>query len=270
MPRTKRTKEEQEAADNWHREKCRTTKFMACGSCVLLTGVALLAGAMGVYETYELDEWGGAQYNSNCYIRANSNDCPCIQLEDADKDCTQNTYIVSIDGDTTCQQDECEAWDNGCQAWSFEEECTVNAQFETGDRVACYSYEDGLLGTGNTCFGAGRIDPDGEWQGNHTTFVVLLVFAVVLLVAAIVLFVVGGMRCVCKKMDDDVLGSTNGTGCYWCMDYERCCYGEGTGHAIIHNPQGVNLPVRDKKGRTADRTDAGDGDDDDDEEQELR
>lgn len=48
-------------------------------------------------------------------------------------------------------------------------------------------------------------------------------------------------------MDDDILGSTKGTGCYQCMDYDRCCYGEGTGHATIVEGQDKNLPIKDKK-----------------------
>ena len=74
---------------------------------------------------------------------------------------------------------------------------------------------------------------------------VMLVLSIIFLVFSLVLFICGAKRCICKKMDDDILGSTNGTGCYFCCDYDRMCYGEGTGHATIHNPQEKNLPGKD-------------------------
>lgn len=68
------------------------------------------------------------------------------------------------------------------------------------------------------------------------------------------------------------------------MDYERCCYGEGTGHATIVNQQGKNLPIKDdkRKKKTRDGNDSTkkkkdynkqksrEQDDDYDEEAELR
>ena len=64
-------------------------------------------GRDGRPRNLRTDRGGGAQYDDNCYIRAQQDDCACLL----------NTYYVSI-----CVH---------CQAITFTEECTLNPQFDS-------------------------------------------------------------------------------------------------------------------------------------------
>lgn len=229
------------------------------------------------FVSAELEYWKDAQFKEDCYVRAQPSDCVTESCT-ADT-CSINTYFVSISGDktNTCADGECPEWDNGCVAFTYTTECTEQQEFETGDLVACYSYSEA-----DNCANAGRLDADDEWSyalyiesrdskpiciqcprklpfyfsviytvGNYTSYMVLMVMSIIFLVISVILFVVGIARCICKGMEDDILGEVKGTGCYFCCDYERMCYGEGTGHATIHNPQGKNLPGQGTRGGTA-------------------
>eukprot|EP01084_Bolivina_argentea_P252284 423427_1 len=249
----KRSEEEQKAADEFHHEKCKTTKFICAGSCILFIGIILLISAVGLYNANDLSQFSDSQYKEKCYVLKQGSACnseTCTR----DMGCTQNTYYVKLDDDFSCsdpdnnvpgnqKNDSCSTWANGCVAISFIEVCTKNPQYETGDLLPCYGY--GEKAEGNSCHEAGKLDPNDEWGGQHTTYIVLLVFAIILIIISIILFIFGCMRCLCKKIDDDILGETNGTGCYCCGDYERMCYGEGTGHATIVREQDKNLPIKD-------------------------
>mmetsp|Transcript_31565 Transcript_31565/g.51099 ORF Transcript_31565/g.51099 Transcript_31565/m.51099 type:complete len:283 (-) Transcript_31565:116-964(-) len=245
-----RTAQEQDAADGFHYEKCRTTKWWSCGVVLGFIGIVMLISAIAVYYAWELHQWAGAQWSDNCFIynlqqgnRCSSNTCTDEAV------CTQTVYVVRPTDDATCAIAECLKWDNGCTSVTIDGPCdqtNEQPQFSTGDITKCYVYSEG----DRICQeSAGRLDPDNEWQDQYTTFVVLLVLAIIFVIIAIILCVVGGIRCLCKRVEDDVLGESKGTGCYWCMDYERCCYGEGVGHATVVNPQDKNLPIKDHRQR---------------------
>eukprot|EP00486_Rosalina_sp_Unknown_P000339 CAMPEP_0201567662 /NCGR_PEP_ID=MMETSP0190_2-20130828/8257_1 /ASSEMBLY_ACC=CAM_ASM_000263 /TAXON_ID=37353 /ORGANISM="Rosalina sp." /LENGTH=282 /DNA_ID=CAMNT_0047987913 /DNA_START=26 /DNA_END=874 /DNA_ORIENTATION=+ len=240
---SRRSKQEQEAAEGFHKDKCCTTKWITCGIVWLFVGFVLMIAGIGIYYAEDLEDFAGSQFQEACYVRADRTPCTSETCSDRGE-CSQNTYIVTPDDDSTCAVGECPEWENGCISIEFVEDCTKQAEYEDGATVDCYAYADASdCKNGN----GGRLDPNGEWSNAYTSFVALVVIGVLLIVLAIVFFIIGCIRCMCKKVDDDILGETSGTGCYWCGDYERCCYGEGTGHATIVNQQDKNLPIKDKK-----------------------
>ena len=160
MP-SSRTKEEQAAAEAFHKAKCCTTRYMCFGAVILFVGLVLLVSAIGIYNAWELDRWSGAQYQSDCYIQARSSTCSSVTC--TDDECSQNTYFVTPDDDSTCAVGECPIWDNGCTAITFVTECEVQHEYETGDLIDCYAYSDEYSGD-EQCNNAGRLDPDGEWR----------------------------------------------------------------------------------------------------------
>lgn len=154
----KRSKEEQQAAEEYHKQKCCTTKFMCVGIVLLFIGIVFLITAVGLYYANDLQNWSGASFAESCYIRAQPVSCTSVSCRG--DDCSQNTYIVTPDDDSTCAETECAQWDNGCTAYTFTGECAEQAEYETGERIACYAYSD----RDGECQNAGRLDPDDEWR----------------------------------------------------------------------------------------------------------
>eukprot|EP00483_Globobulimina_turgida_P003496 UN03502 len=211
-----RNQQEQQAADKYHYEKCKTTKFMCGASVCLFLFIIFLITSVGLYNANDLDEYNNAQFKEDCYINiAHSAQCT-TQTCTNNNVCSQNTYTIKLDDDATCATGECEEWENGCIALTFTDECTQQPEYEAGDVLPCYAYGDKVDGN---CKDAGRLDPDDEWSGQFTTWVVLLVLAIIFVIISIILFIFGFLRCLFRKIEDDVLGETKGTGCYWCGDY---------------------------------------------------
>eukprot|EP01083_Nonionella_stella_P065460 171538_1 len=269
-----RTTDEQKSAEEFHVEKCCTTKYMCWGIVTAFLGVTFLITCVGVYDAWYLNRWAGAQYQESCYVFIDHFSTCNTESCTGSSQCTQNSYVVTPVAEFTVAEDECTKWDNGCCAILFVSECAKQHEYGHNTTSPCYAYsiED------NQCNDAGKLDKDNTWRSQRTIYIVMMVLAILFLIASVVLFVLGFIRCVFKEVKDDILGDTKGTGCYWCHDYERCCYGEAHGHATVVNPSGRNLPVKDKKRegpkkktkKKKRRRESSDESSDYDEEQELR
>lgn len=158
---SRRTKKEQEAADEFHKDKCCTTKWITCGIVWLFIGLVLMIAGLGIYYAEDLEDFAGAQFKEDCYVRASQRECVSETCSDRGE-CSKNTYIITTDSDSTCAVGECPEFDNGCISLQFVTECARQAEFSDGDLVNCYAYSgasDSDCSDGN----GGRLDPDGEW-----------------------------------------------------------------------------------------------------------
>ena len=154
----RRTKEEQEAADSFHKQKCCTTKWMACGILWLFIGLVLMIAAIAIYYAEDLEDYSGAQFVEDCYISIEVT-TRCAS-ETCTGSCTQNTYHISVDDDTTCAVGECPTFDNGCQILEHVGSCGNHPEYQNGEYIDCYAYSDASnCKTGN----AGRLAPNNDW-----------------------------------------------------------------------------------------------------------
>ena len=161
MSTKKRTTEEQEAADEFHKQKCCTTKWIVCGIVTLVIGLILLVTAVGVYNAWDLKYFANATYYDSCYIEvSNVRTCNTESCTGSNA-CTQSLYNIRPDNDQTCADGECGEFTNGCVSNTYEGACAKQPEYVSGTWTSCYEYSSEDI---DGCQNSGRLDDGDEWS----------------------------------------------------------------------------------------------------------